>query len=138
MPALERFKKEINSKYGLRFGFLASLPFLMASEEINMIALNCNHEGRIDTDEAVIKLKSQLRLHGDKSKLRPVEKGEPIFLLSKTEGKTKPLLTLWDSGCGSVLFEDGVPTKELGPAVLKTPGPIFIHRVRDTTCKATG
>ena len=66
------------------------------------------------------------------------KKGEPVFLLSKTEGKTSPLLTLWDSGCGSVLFEDGVPTKELGPAVLKTQCPIFINRVCDTTCKVNG
>ena len=110
----------------------------MDSKDVNVIALNCNHEGRIDTDEAVIKLKSQLRLHGDNSKLRPVEKGEPVFLLSKTEGKTRPLLTLWDSGCGYVLFKDGVPTKELGPVVLKTPGPIFINRVCDTTCKVNG
>ena len=40
--------------------------------------------------------KSQLRFHGDYSKLRPVEKGEPVFLLSMTEGKTRPLLNLWD------------------------------------------
>ena len=118
----------MSSKHSLRFGFFSSLPFLDC-DEINLIALNRNHDSRIDTDEAVIKLKSQLELNGYDFKLRLVEKGEPVFLLSMTEGKTRPLLTLWDSGCGSVLFEDGVPTTELGPAVLKTPGPIFINGV---------
>ena len=82
--------------------------------------------------------KSQLQFYGDYPKLRPIEKGEPVFLPSRTEGKTTSLLTLWDSGCGSDLFEDGVPIKELGPAVLRTPGPIFINRVCVTTCKVTG
>ena len=63
--ALEKFKKEMSSKHSLRFGFSSSLPFL----DCNKTNLNRNYDIKIDIDEAVIKLKSQLELHRDDFKL---------------------------------------------------------------------
>ena len=126
---------------------MMSMEDLARVARLAKICLSCHnpdyHWKKQDKDHkcgtiSVNNKKSQLRLHEDYSKLRPVEKGEPVFLPNKTEGKTRSLLTLQDLGCGSILFEDGVPIKELGPAVLKTPGLIFINRVCDTTCKVTG
>ena len=89
----------------------------------------------LSTEEALTQLRDKLQARSVKEILRPVEKGSPLFILSYTKGKTRPLLTLWDTGCGSVLFKEGVADKEIGPAVLKTPGPIFVNGVGDTTVR---
>jgi hypothetical protein len=54
-------------------------------------------------------------------------------MIGNSEGKTRDLLTLYDSGCYSVLFAKGVPEKELGPAVMKTKGPFQVNAVGDTS-----
>ena len=44
----------------------------------------------------------------------------------------RPLLTLYDTGCGSVLFREGVPQQELCPAKLRQKGPFLVNGVGDT------
>ena len=43
------------------------------------------------------------------------------YVSTEDKCKTKPLLNLWDSDYGSVPFENGVLTEEIGSVVLKTP-----------------
>ena len=52
-------------------------------------------------------------------------------MIGSTQGKTRPLLTLYDTGCGSVLFREGVPGNEL-PAVLIEAGPHKVGGVGDS------
>ena len=80
------------------------------------------------------KLKNTIGSKSDKENIRPVPKGRAQFIIGYSKGKTRGLLTLYDSGCGSVLFKDGVPQKELG-SVLKTKGPFLVKGVGDTSVK---
>ena len=80
-------------------------------------------------------MKSKLKSKGIKEKLRPIPKGRAQFMLGFTKGTTRPLLTLYDTGCYSVLFAEGVPEKELGPAKRKTSGPYCVNGVGDTTVR---
>ena len=80
-------------------------------------------------------MKEKLNSQGNNEKLLPIPKGRPQFILGYAEGKTRPLLQLYDSGCGGVIFRDGVPEKELGPAVLKMKGPFIVNGVGDTCVK---
>ena len=65
--------------------------------------------------------------------MHPVPHGAPTFMLGLGEGRTRPLLHLYDTGCGSVLFKSGVPKKELQGYVLKTMGPCNIGAVGGTS-----
>ena len=56
-------------------------------------------------------------------------------MLGYSKGKTRGLLNLYDTGCGGVLFREGVPQHELAPAVLTTKGPFYVKGVGDTTVK---
>ena len=59
--------------------------------------------------------------------------GSPLFMLGYAEGNTRPLLHLYDTGCGSVLFRSGVPEKEMKGCVLKTRGPYTVGAVGGTS-----
>ena len=51
------------------------------------------------------KWKRHLKKKGIKDqRLLPVPAGRAHFMIGSTQGKTRPLLTLYDTGCGSVLF----------------------------------
>ena len=65
-------------------------------------------------------------------KARELPKGAAQFILGYTKGSTRPLLTLYDTGCMAVLFKEGVPGKELCPAVLMCKGPIYVNGVGNT------
>ena len=80
-------------------------------------------------------MKKKLNRQGLKQQLRPVAKGAPQFMLGLAEGRTRPLLHLYDTGCGSVLFKTGVPEKELKGCVLKTKGPFQVGGVGGTSVK---
>ena len=56
-------------------------------------------------------------------------------MLGLAQGRTRPLLHLYDTGCGSVLFKSGVPEKELKGCVLKTKGPFQVQGVGGTSVK---
>ena len=92
---------------------------------------NCQHS-RLSTDEALNHLKDKMKAKEITSQLKPASQGMPQFILGYTKGNTRPLLTLYDTGCLSVLFKDGVPEKELSPAVLKCRGPIYVSGVGNT------
>ena len=92
---------------------------------------NCQHT-RLDTNQALSQLRDKLKEDEISSPLKPVSSGVPQFILGYTKGKTRPLLTLYDTGCLSVLFKEGVPEKELSPAVLKCKGPIYVNGVGNT------
>ena len=98
----------------------------------DQIAAQCEHKS-LSTGQAQKKLKYKLKAKEVTDKLRPVPKGRAQFMIGNSEGKTRDLLTLYDSGCYSVLFAKGVPEKELGPAVMKTKGPFQVNAVGDTS-----
>ena len=56
-------------------------------------------------------------------------------MLGLAQGRTRPLLHLYDTGCGSILFKSGVPEKELQGCVLKTKGPYNVGAVGGTSVK---
>ena len=153
--AFEKVKQDNMNRHGLTFAYFVGIPVLQsltsppplttlqsddASIEViepvdDVTTKEVVAQVSLSTEEALNQLKDKLQARSVKEILRPVEKGSPLFILSYTKGKTRPLLTLWDTGCGSVLFKEGVADKEMGPAVLKTPGPIFVNGVGDTTVR---
>ena len=78
-------------------------------------------------------MKLKLKKQGINQELHPVPHGSPQFMLGLGEGNTRPLLHLYDTGCGSVLFRSGVPEKELKGCVLKTKGPFKVCGVGGTS-----
>ena len=97
-------------------------------------AAACKHrKNSLSSDQAMDKLKRNLSAEGVVDELQPVAKGAPQFMIGYSQGKTRPLMTLYDTGCGSVLFRDGVPQQELSGSVLKTKGPFTVKGVGDTS-----
>ena len=80
-------------------------------------------------------MKKKLNRQGVKQQLHPVPNGAPQFMLGYAQGRTRPLLHLYDTGCGSILFKSGVPEKELRGCVLKTKGPYHVSAVGGTSVK---
>ena len=83
----------------------------------------------LSSEEALKKVKNKLLKEGINEELHPVPKGRSQFMLGMAQGKTRPLLHLYDTGCGSILFKDGVPQKELSGCTLKTKGPYTVKGV---------
>ena len=83
----------------------------------------------LSTKQAQKMLKLKLKGKKVSEEIRPVPKGKSQFMIGHSMGKTRKLLTLYDTGCYSVLFAKGVPEKELGPAVRKTKGPFQVNAV---------
>ena len=92
----------------------------------------CGHNS-MSSSQAQKKLKLKLKDKNVSEELRPVPKGRAQFMIGRSKGKTRDLLTFYDTGCYSVLFGKGVPEKELGPAVKKTKGPFQVNAVGDTS-----
>ena len=63
----------------------------------------------LSSSQAMRKLKKKLSKQGIKDELHPIPEGSAQFMLGWAQGKTRPLLHLYDTGCGSVLFKKGVP-----------------------------
>ena len=61
-----------------------------------------------------------------------VPAGEPLFLFSYAEGKTRPVTVFYDSGCSHVVFKHGVPGVEL-EGVKNKQGPLDLKAVGNTT-----
>ena len=192
LPGLKKFKEDIQSRYGLTFGFTVSIPRFAASsmmknnarkkmkspfiqksgfspgklkrrkkkslsigkslesgkEDINTNVepslgakenstnnTSTNDRKSLSTDQALKKLKKKMNTSGVKQQLRPVPRGRAQFIIGYTKGRNRGLLTLYDTGCGSVLFREGVPQHELGMSVLKTKGPYLVKGVGDTSVK---
>ena len=150
--ALEEFKKEIESKFQLDFGYVVSMPILKSSVEDEIVVRSaeqknplpqvsscdpvaettvdtvanckCPPEG-LSSDEAYDALKKKLRKDGVDVEIKPIPQGRSQFILAYTEGTTRPILQLYDTGCGGILFREGVPEKELGAVKkvhVKIPG----------------
>ena len=95
-------------------------------------AASCDHTKKsISTNEATEKLKKKLSASGDSVELRPIPKGRAQFIIGETKGKTRPLVTMYDSGCYGMLMKEGVQ-HELGKTVLKTQGPVNVFGVGNT------
>ena len=95
------------------------------------VSSSCNHQ-RLSTEDAFSKLQTQLKAKKIKSKLIPLSPGVPQFILGYTRGKYRPLLTLYDGGCSSCVFREGVPEHDLAPAVVKNDGPLYVSGVGNT------
>ena len=59
-------------------------------------------------------------------------KGEPLFLFSGLQGKTKELNSFWDSGNSHTLFQKDVPGQELLGVKVRA-GPFPMGAVGNTT-----
>ena len=101
------------------------------------VATSSTDHNFVPTNDATAykKLKKKLSATGSNEELRPISKGRPQFMIGATKGKSRPLLTLYDTGCGSVLFREGVPQNELNPSVLRNKGPYVVGGVGDTAVK---
>ena len=110
-----------------------------AKKSINNVdppILQIPDEGRkknLSSSQAFNKMKIKLKKQGINQELRPMPHGSPLFMLGYAEGYTRPLLHLYDTGCGSVLFRSGVPEKEMKGCVLKTRGPYTVGAVGGTS-----
>ena len=135
---LDDFKSEISKKYNLQFGFIAKPPqvFSPPKKVVKLTtALKAKKSESVSRDKAQITLRKKLKSVGIDEELLPVPEGRPVFMLGYTKGKTRPLLTLYDTGCGSVLFREGVPQQELCPSKLRQKGPFLVNGVGDTDVK---
>ena len=114
-------------------------PDVLQTEETdknpNKSVANSSTHQNLSTDQAMKKLRRKLSAGGFIDELRPIAKGRAQFMLGHSKGKTRGLLNLYDTGCGGVLFREGVPQHELAPAVLTTKGPFYVKGVGDTTVK---
>ena len=149
--SLKRFQQEIRTKFSLEFSFIAmqSLqPAHSISKGSTIVKNSINNADQqavepptndakmsLSSSQALNKMKKKLNKQGLKQQLRPVATGAPQFMLGLAEGRTRPLLHLYDTGCGSVLFKSGVPEKELRGCVLKTKGPFNVGGVGGTSVK---
>ena len=71
-----------------------------------MVESPTNEEQKnLSVSQALKKMKKKLRRQGLKQELCPVANGAPQFMLGLAQGRTRPLLHLYDTGCGSVLFK---------------------------------
>ena len=95
---------------------------------------NDNLYQNLSQNQALSKLKRKLnsKLETRNVKLNITPKGRSQFLLGQSQGKTRPITTLYDTGCSSALFQEGVPQTELSPAVLMNRGPFMVNGVGDT------
>ena len=96
---------------------------------------NSQGSPRLSSEEAFKILKKKMEGKKIRANFRPIEPGAPQFMVGYSKGKTRPLVTLYDTGCLAVLFKEGVPDEELGPSVVKKNGPLFVNGVGDTTVK---
>ena len=105
-------------------------PDVLQTEEtgknpMKTVANSSTHQN-LSTDQAMKKLRRKLSAGGFNDELRPIAKGRAQFMLGHSKGKTRGLLNLYDTGCGGVLFREGVPQHEWVPAVLTTKGPFYV------------
>ena len=94
-------------------------------------AAPCNHKS-ISTIEATKKLIKKLSADGEEVELRPIPKGRAQFIIGQTKGRSRPLNTLYDTGCYGMLMKEGVQ-HELGKSVRKTQGPFNVTGVGNTS-----
>ena len=157
---LKEFQLEFSKKYRLNFGLVVlkqpskiiKLPSTNPAPSPNAeiipplvdtstdVSSSTSLKARIPSktvsqEQAECKLKKKLSRAGINEDLHSIPKGSPVFMLGYTKGKTRPLLTLFDTGCGSVLFREGVPQNELSPAELRQAGPFLVNGVGDTPVK---
>jgi len=86
----------------------------MNNTEQPTVKLHSNEARKnLSSSQAFNKMKIKLKRQGINQQLRPIADGFPQFLLGLAEGNTRPLLHLYDTGCGSVLFCSDVPEKGL-------------------------
>ena len=127
--SLKKFHQEIRTKFNLEFCFIAnrtckpahSIPIDSALADNSMnnteqptVKLHSNEARKnLSSSQAFNKMKIKLKRQGINQQLRPIADGSPQFLLGLAEGNTRPLLHLYDTGCGSVLFCSDVPEKGL-------------------------
>ena len=52
----------------------------------------------MSTDQAMLKLKRKLAAEGVNDELHPIAKGRPQFMIGYSKGKTRKLMTLYDTG----------------------------------------
>ena len=90
----------------------------------------CGQKG-ISSVEATEVLKQKFFDRGEAVNLRPIPEGRAQFIIGQTKGKSRPLNTLYDTGCYGYLMKEGVQ-HELGPSVLKKRGPLHIKGVGNT------
>ena len=90
---------------------------------------------RLSSNEAFTLLERKMKGKKIRAKFRPIEKGAPQFMLGYSKGKTRPLVTLYDTGCMNILFKEGVPNSELGPSVVMMKGPLYVNGVGDTSVR---
>ena len=125
--ALKKFQQEIRSKFNLEFCFIAlqsrkpshSIPKISAvaenpgneSDPQIVRANTTDPKKSLSSSQAFSKMKRKLNKQGLNEQLRPIASGAPHFMLGLADGRTRPLLHLYDTGCGSVLFKSGVPRK---------------------------
>ena len=102
---------------------------------VNSVNPSQSNYKNLSTAQATKKLQRKLSTRGENVELRPIPKGRAQFMIGHIKGKSRPLLKLYDTGCGGLLFREGVPEKELDPAVMKTKGPYVVKGVGDTSVR---
>ena len=116
--AMEKFKKDLQKK-GQNLTFTSSFT-VQPSEDLSV-------------HEAVRKLRRKEKKKG--IEVVPVPEGEPLFLFHAAQGKTKPVMTFYDTGCSHAIFKEDIPGAQLR-GQLVTRGPFDIGGVGGLTTQA--
>ena len=106
------------SKHGLQISHLA-------------ICMTANMSS--ETSSAMERLAGQVQ-----KELLPVPEGEPIFLFFGAKGRTREIMTFFDSGCSKFVIKDEVITSKELPATLVKNGPILLGGIGDMKVFASG
>ena len=79
------------------------------------------------------------RLAGQVEKeLLPVPEGEPMFLFFGAKGRTREIMTFFDTGCSKFVIRDEVISSKELPATLVKNGPILLGGVGNTRIFSSG
>ena len=92
--AMEKFRQELQKK-GHNLAMTTDM------------SLQVNQTNPLKLTQAVKKLKKAEKRKG--GEVVPVPEGQPLFLFHATQGKTKPVMTFYDTGCSHAVFKQGIP-----------------------------
>ena len=155
--ALNRFKDDELRRHNLEFGlFVTTLNSSSEKSSNGSVESSLNDCSSISVPTVVVENKQQENLFQNLSQNQALSKlkrklnskpetrnvklklnpsGCSQFMLGQSQGKTRPVITLYDTGCSAALFKEGVPQTELSPAVLMTRGPFMVNGVGDSQVK---
>ena len=100
---------------------------------VNTNTSSFNAKSSEDTVKVLKNMKRNLKKRG--ASLIPIPEGDSMFVLAPLKGKTRPVMSFFDSGCSDAVSLHGVPGSQLN-GICVNEGPITCFGVGNTEIKA--